>query len=49
MGEAGVDWLTKLFNFIFRTGKMPNEWRTSTIILLYKDKGDVQDCIIIGV
>jgi len=34
----------ELFNVIFRTGKMPSEWRTSTVILLYKDKGDVQDC-----
>ena len=41
LGEVGVDWLTELFNVIFRTGKMPNEWRTSTIIPLYKDNGDV--------
>ena len=35
LGEAGLDWLTGLFNVIFRTGKMPNEWRTSTLISLY--------------
>ena len=44
LGVVGIDWLTKLFNVIFRTGEMPSEWRTSTVIPLYKDKGDVQDC-----
>ena len=44
LGEVGVNWLTELFNIIFRTIKMPREWRTSTVIPLYKNKGDVQDC-----
>jgi len=34
----------ELFNIIFRTVKMLNKWRTSTILPLYKDKGDVRDC-----
>ena len=44
LGEVGVNWLTELFNVIFKTVKMPREWRTSTIIPLYKNKGDVLDC-----
>jgi len=44
LGKVGVDWLTTLFNVILKMAKMPREWRTSTVILLYKDKGDVQDC-----
>ena len=44
LGKVGVDWLTALFNVIFRTRKMPSEWRSSMVIPLYKDKGDVQDC-----
>ena len=44
LGEVGVDWLTELFNIVFRTVKMPSEWRTSTAIPLYKNKGDVQNC-----
>ena len=38
------EWLTELFNIIFRTEMRPNKWRTSTIIPLYKNKGDIQDC-----
>ena len=41
LGEVGVDWLTEPFNIIFRTIKMTREWRTSTVILLCKDKGDI--------
>jgi len=44
LGEEGLKWLTKLFNVIFRTAKMPREWRSSTVISLYKNKGDTQDC-----
>jgi len=25
LGEEGLDWLTELFNVIFRTAKMPKE------------------------
>ena len=44
LSEEGLEWLTKLFNIIFRTAKMPEEWRSSTVIPLYKNKGDIQDC-----
>ena len=41
MGEVGLEWLTELFNVIFRTAKMPREWRANTVIPLYKNKGDI--------
>ena len=44
MGEEGLGWLTELFNVILRTAKMPREWRFSTVIPLYKNKGDIKDC-----
>uniref|UniRef100_A0A1S4B021 Craniofacial development protein 2-like n=1 Tax=Nicotiana tabacum TaxID=4097 RepID=A0A1S4B021_TOBAC len=31
MGRSGVEWLTRLFNAIFRTKRMPDEWRWSTV------------------
>ena len=43
LDEEGLEWLTELFNVIFRTAKMPREWRSSTVITLYKNKGDIQD------
>ncbi|KAL6517101.1 hypothetical protein OROHE_017807 [Orobanche hederae] len=44
LGERGIEWLTMLFNKIWRSNKMPSAWRKSILVPLYKNKGDVQDC-----
>ncbi|KAE8654891.1 Detected protein of unknown function [Hibiscus syriacus] len=44
LGEEGVKWLTNIFNIILETAKMPEEWRESTVIPFYKNKGDPQRC-----
>ncbi|XP_076931879.1 uncharacterized protein LOC143597182 [Bidens hawaiensis] len=44
LGDEGVQWLTTLFNLIFKNGKMPDQWRSSVVVLLYKNKGDAQCC-----
>ncbi|XP_070050903.1 uncharacterized protein [Nicotiana tomentosiformis] len=43
-GRAYLEWLTGLFNVIFRTKKMLEEWRWSTMVPMYKNKGDIQNC-----
>lgn len=42
-GWAGMEWLTRLLNVIFKTANMLEEWR-SKMILLYKNKGDIHNC-----
>jgi len=44
VGRAGLELLTALFSVIFKTNRMPEEWRWSTMVPLYKNKGDVQSC-----
>nr|GEU63518.1 hypothetical protein [Tanacetum cinerariifolium] len=44
LGDEGVKWLTCLFNKIFSSAKMPDEWRLSEVIPVYKNKGDAQAC-----
>ncbi|XP_047265945.1 uncharacterized protein LOC124897232 [Capsicum annuum] len=39
-----MEWQTRLFNIIFKTARMSEAWRWSTMIPLYKNKGDIQDC-----
>ena len=41
MGMAAVVFLTGLFNDILRSKRMPNEWRKSTLIPIFKGKEDV--------
>jgi hypothetical protein len=43
LGDIAIVWLTKLFNHIFGSNKMPDEWR-STLVPILKDKGDIQSC-----
>jgi hypothetical protein len=42
LGARVIVWLTKLFNLIFRSNKMPEEWRRNILVLIFKNKGDVQ-------
>jgi hypothetical protein len=42
-GDIAIVWLTKLFNNIFRSNRMPDEWR-STLVSIFKNKGDIQSC-----
>jgi Reverse transcriptase (RNA-dependent DNA polymerase) len=43
-GDKAIVWLTKLFNIIFRSNKMPDEWRRSILVPIFKNKGDIQSC-----
>ena len=44
MGRTAVEWLTEVFGNIMETEHMPDEWRASTLIPVFKNKGDIQDC-----
>ena len=34
----------EIFNKIIVTKKMPDEWRKSILVPIYKNKGDIQNC-----
>ena len=40
----GIKFLTRLFNRLLMGERMPEEWRRSVIIPIYKNKGDAQCC-----
>jgi hypothetical protein len=41
LGDVAIVWPTKLFNLIFRSKKMPDEWRRNILVPIFKNKGDV--------
>ncbi|KAK3531447.1 hypothetical protein QTP70_020542, partial [Hemibagrus guttatus] len=44
LGETAVEFLTSLFNRVLESERMPEEWRRSVLVLIFKNKGDVQSC-----
>jgi hypothetical protein len=42
LGDIAIVWLTKLFNHIFRSNRMPDKWMRSTLVPIFKNKGDIQ-------
>ena len=44
MGEMGIKFLNRLFNRLLMGEQMPEEWRRSVLIPIYKNKGDAQCC-----
>jgi hypothetical protein len=44
LGDVTIVWLTKLFNLIFQSNKMHDEWRRIILVPIFKNKGDVQSC-----
>ncbi|KAK3543129.1 hypothetical protein QTP70_011665 [Hemibagrus guttatus] len=44
LGEAAVEFLTSLFNRVLESERMPEEWRRSVLVPIFKNKVDVQSC-----
>ena len=44
LGEEGIDLLWDLFEKIYEQEEIPDEWRKSFIVPIFKGKGDIQDC-----
>ena len=44
VGNKGVEFLVNFFNRLLRGEKMPDEWRKSVLVPLYKGKGDIKEC-----
>jgi len=43
-GEQGVKWMTDICNEVVRSGKVPEDWKSSFLVPVYKGKGDPMQC-----
>ena len=44
LGNKSVKFLVNFFNRLLRGEKMPDEWRRSLLVPLYKGKGNIKEC-----
>ena len=44
LGNKGVEFFVNFFNRLLQGEKMPDEWRRSVLVPLYKSKGDIKKC-----
>ena len=44
LGDIALEFLTKLYNRTMESERMPEEWRDSILLPIFKNKGDVQSC-----
>ena len=43
-GDVGVQWVSDLCNAIIYEGKIPNDWKKSWMVKIYKGDGDALEC-----
>jgi hypothetical protein len=47
LSDVAIVWLTKLFNLIFRSNKISDEWRQNILVPMFKNKGMCKVVLII--
>jgi len=43
-GDTGTQWILDLCNGIVKEGSMPDDWKSSVVLPVYKGKGDPMEC-----
>ena len=43
-GDIGTQWILDLHNGIVKEGSIPEDWKSSVVLPIYKGKGDPMEC-----
>jgi len=43
-GDIRTQWILDLFNGIVKEGHIPEDWKSSVVLPIYKVKGDPMEC-----
>jgi len=41
-GDIGIQWILDLCNVIVKEGSIPEDWKSSVVLPIYKGKGDTE-------
>ena len=44
LGDVGIVWLTRILSDILKKKRIPDAWRKSIIVPIFKNKGDALNC-----
>ena len=44
VGDKVLDWIWMLCNMAFESGSVPEDWRSTVVVSLYKSKGERTEC-----
>ena len=44
LGQAGIEWLLEMLKDIWAEGRVPEQWKRSEIVTIYKEKGGPLEC-----
>ena len=43
-GDIGIQWILDICNGIVKEGSIPEVWKSSVVLPIYKGKGDPMEC-----
>ena len=43
-GDIGIQWILDLCNVIVKEGSIPEDWKSSVVLPIYKGKGNPMEC-----
>src|SRR5579864_5765786 len=44
LGTPGLKWMTRILRVIWQEQCIPNDWRTSVLVPIFKKKGNIHEC-----
>ena len=44
LDDVGIRWLTRVIQAVWRDKKIPDEWKESVMVPIFKKKGNIHEC-----
>ncbi len=44
LGRPGIKWITRIMRVVWQQQRIPDDWRTSVLVPIFKKKGNIHEC-----